>query len=185
MAGFPTVEAQAAQSRHGGSMRSKKGPSVFCRPTGGAAEQGGGHEGVVGSIARRCGLVCRASRAAPSRLQARRLRHPSFVDRQVCSPGPALGPLAPVLHTTHVLTRDAAPDLLHRQVVDGVMGDNGQPGRIGCPPARPTRQRAESRTTRITHPNRDGTRTVSERQREPGESSQKGRASEESSWEGE
>ena len=49
MAGFPTVEAQAAQSRHGGSMRSKKGPSVFCRPTGGAAEQGGGHEGVVGN----------------------------------------------------------------------------------------------------------------------------------------
>ena len=106
-----------------------------------------------GSIARRCGLGRRASRAAPSRLRARRLRHPSFVDRQVCSPGPALGPLAPVLHTTHVLTRDAAPDLLHRQVVDGVTGDNGQPGRVGCPPARPPVRSSDSTTSREPNDN--------------------------------
>ena len=106
-----------------------------------------------GSIARRCGLGRRASRAAPSRLRARRLRHPSFVDRQVCSPGPALGPLAPVLHTTHVLTRDAAPDLLHRQVADGVTGDNGQPGRVGCPPARPPVRSSDSTTSREPNDN--------------------------------
>ena len=33
MAGCPTVEAQAARSRHDGSMKVKKGRSFFCRPT--------------------------------------------------------------------------------------------------------------------------------------------------------
>ena len=143
-------------------MRSKKGPSVFCRPTGGAAEQGGGHEGVVGNdgsggsrAASREGAAWVAGRAGPHLRAFGRVVYgiqASSIGRCARPALPSVPlPLCCTQHTS--LTRDAAPDLLHRQVADGVTGDNGQPGRVGCPPARPPVRSSDSTTSRELNDN--------------------------------
>ena len=144
-------------------MRSKKGPSVFCRPTGGAAEQGGGHEGVVGNdgsggsrgqyraevrawVAGRVGPHLGAFGRVIYGVQA------SSIDRCARPALPSVPPCTYAAHNTRPDARCRAGSVAS-QVSDGITGDNGQSGRVGRPPARPPVRSSDSTTSREPNDN--------------------------------